>query len=162
MPGLPTRPCFYDIDLDPETEQVDGLFWEELTWRWVRSHRSHLHCGFRPGQGSKAEPLEGEKSCYCIAYCPSLKSSFKVKLRREKKKPVKSPLWLKYVSINKITWILHLYISVISSYCIQYFGKNLYFVCIRMKQQHLHYFIPLLAVEEDSVVKYCCIGVIFV
>ncbi|XP_018583247.2 C-1-tetrahydrofolate synthase, cytoplasmic isoform X1 [Scleropages formosus] len=26
MPGLPTRPCFYDIDLDPETEQVDGLF----------------------------------------------------------------------------------------------------------------------------------------
>ncbi|XP_047397775.1 C-1-tetrahydrofolate synthase, cytoplasmic [Sciurus carolinensis] len=26
MPGLPTRPCFYDIDLDPETEQVNGLF----------------------------------------------------------------------------------------------------------------------------------------
>ncbi|ERE72753.1 c-1-tetrahydrofolate synthase, cytoplasmic-like protein [Cricetulus griseus] len=26
MPGLPTRPCFYDIDLDPETEQVIGLF----------------------------------------------------------------------------------------------------------------------------------------
>ncbi|XP_007941418.1 monofunctional C1-tetrahydrofolate synthase, mitochondrial [Orycteropus afer afer] len=26
MPGLPTRPCFYDIDLDPETEQVQGLF----------------------------------------------------------------------------------------------------------------------------------------
>ncbi|XP_066467393.1 monofunctional C1-tetrahydrofolate synthase, mitochondrial isoform X2 [Tiliqua scincoides] len=26
MPGLPTRPCFYDIDLDPETEQVKGLF----------------------------------------------------------------------------------------------------------------------------------------
>ncbi|KAG2457658.1 C1TC protein, partial [Polypterus senegalus] len=25
MPGLPTRPCFYDIDLDPETEQVNGL-----------------------------------------------------------------------------------------------------------------------------------------
>ncbi|XP_074846492.1 monofunctional C1-tetrahydrofolate synthase, mitochondrial isoform X2 [Carettochelys insculpta] len=26
MPGLPTRPCFYDIDLDPLTEQVKGLF----------------------------------------------------------------------------------------------------------------------------------------
>jgi methylenetetrahydrofolate dehydrogenase (NADP+)/methenyltetrahydrofolate cyclohydrolase/formyltetrahydrofolate synthetase len=26
MPGLPTRPCFYDIDLDTETEEVQGLF----------------------------------------------------------------------------------------------------------------------------------------
>ncbi|XP_063773976.1 monofunctional C1-tetrahydrofolate synthase, mitochondrial isoform X1 [Pseudophryne corroboree] len=26
MPGLPTRPCFYDIDLDPDTEEVKGLF----------------------------------------------------------------------------------------------------------------------------------------
>lgn len=26
IPGLPTRPCFYDIDLDPDTEQVNGLF----------------------------------------------------------------------------------------------------------------------------------------
>ncbi|XP_019373994.1 PREDICTED: C-1-tetrahydrofolate synthase, cytoplasmic isoform X2 [Gavialis gangeticus] len=26
MPGLPTRPCFYDIDLDPVTEEVNGLF----------------------------------------------------------------------------------------------------------------------------------------
>ncbi|XP_048579081.1 C-1-tetrahydrofolate synthase, cytoplasmic [Nematostella vectensis] len=26
MPGLPTRPCFYDIDLDPDTEEVLGLF----------------------------------------------------------------------------------------------------------------------------------------
>lgn len=26
MPGLPTRPCFYDIDLDSDTEQVRGLF----------------------------------------------------------------------------------------------------------------------------------------
>ena len=26
MPGLPTRPCVYDIDLDLETEQVQGLF----------------------------------------------------------------------------------------------------------------------------------------
>ncbi|XP_048210243.1 monofunctional C1-tetrahydrofolate synthase, mitochondrial [Perognathus longimembris pacificus] len=26
MPGLPTRPCFYDIDLDTATEQVQGLF----------------------------------------------------------------------------------------------------------------------------------------
>lgn len=25
MPGLPTRPCFYDIDLDPETGRVEGL-----------------------------------------------------------------------------------------------------------------------------------------
>jgi len=25
MPGLPTRPCFYDIDLDPETGRVIGL-----------------------------------------------------------------------------------------------------------------------------------------
>ena len=26
MPGLPTRPCFYDIDLNLETENVKGLF----------------------------------------------------------------------------------------------------------------------------------------
>merc|ERR1712002_30645 len=26
MPGLPTRPCFYDIDIDLETEEVLGLF----------------------------------------------------------------------------------------------------------------------------------------
>ena len=26
MPGLPTRPCFYDIDIDPETEEISGLF----------------------------------------------------------------------------------------------------------------------------------------
>ncbi len=26
MPGLPTRPCFYDIDLDLDKEQVQGLF----------------------------------------------------------------------------------------------------------------------------------------
>ncbi|KAJ1660690.1 tetrahydrofolate synthase [Dispira simplex] len=26
MPGLPTRPCFYDVDLDPETGRVKGLF----------------------------------------------------------------------------------------------------------------------------------------
>ncbi|CAD7675155.1 unnamed protein product [Nyctereutes procyonoides] len=26
MPGLPTWPCFYDTDLDPETEEVIGLF----------------------------------------------------------------------------------------------------------------------------------------
>ncbi|CAH1792800.1 unnamed protein product [Owenia fusiformis] len=25
MPGLPTRPCFYDIDIDPITEQIVGL-----------------------------------------------------------------------------------------------------------------------------------------
>lgn len=26
MPGLPTRPCYYDIDIDPETEVITGLF----------------------------------------------------------------------------------------------------------------------------------------
>jgi methylenetetrahydrofolate dehydrogenase (NADP+)/methenyltetrahydrofolate cyclohydrolase/formyltetrahydrofolate synthetase len=26
MPGLPTRPVFFDVDVDPETEQVVGLF----------------------------------------------------------------------------------------------------------------------------------------
>ncbi|NXI67218.1 C1TC protein, partial [Anseranas semipalmata] len=26
MPGLPTRPCFYDIDLDPLSGEVNGLF----------------------------------------------------------------------------------------------------------------------------------------
>ncbi|XP_066282488.1 C-1-tetrahydrofolate synthase, cytoplasmic-like isoform X3 [Branchiostoma lanceolatum] len=26
MPGLPTRPCFYDIDIDLNTEEVKGLF----------------------------------------------------------------------------------------------------------------------------------------
>jgi len=25
MPGLPTRPCFYDIDIDPDTEEIVGL-----------------------------------------------------------------------------------------------------------------------------------------
>ncbi|OLY83810.1 C-1-tetrahydrofolate synthase, cytoplasmic [Smittium mucronatum] len=26
MPGLPTRPCFYDIDIDADTETIHGLF----------------------------------------------------------------------------------------------------------------------------------------
>ncbi|EDQ89882.1 uncharacterized protein MONBRDRAFT_7587 [Monosiga brevicollis MX1] len=26
MPGLPTRPCFYDVDIDPATGVIDGLF----------------------------------------------------------------------------------------------------------------------------------------
>ena len=26
IPGLPTRPSFYDIDIDPETEEIFGLF----------------------------------------------------------------------------------------------------------------------------------------
>jgi len=26
MPGLPTRPCFYDMDLNTETGEIDGLF----------------------------------------------------------------------------------------------------------------------------------------
>jgi methylenetetrahydrofolate dehydrogenase (NADP+) / methenyltetrahydrofolate cyclohydrolase / formyltetrahydrofolate synthetase len=26
MPGLPTRPAFYDVDIDPETGKVTGLF----------------------------------------------------------------------------------------------------------------------------------------
>ncbi|EGD77864.1 MTHFD1L protein [Salpingoeca rosetta] len=26
MPGLPTRPCFYDVDIDPETGVISGLF----------------------------------------------------------------------------------------------------------------------------------------
>jgi len=26
MPGLPTRPAFYDVDLDMETGRVVGLF----------------------------------------------------------------------------------------------------------------------------------------
>ena len=26
MPGLPTRPAYYDIDLDLETEEIRGLF----------------------------------------------------------------------------------------------------------------------------------------
>jgi len=26
MPGLPTRPCIYDVDLDLETGNVEGLF----------------------------------------------------------------------------------------------------------------------------------------
>ncbi len=26
MPGLPTRPCFFDIDINPETEEISGLF----------------------------------------------------------------------------------------------------------------------------------------
>lgn len=31
MPGLPTRPCFYDIDLDTETGCVKGLSWNPCT-----------------------------------------------------------------------------------------------------------------------------------
>lgn len=27
MPGLPTRPCYYDIDLIPETGEIIGLMW---------------------------------------------------------------------------------------------------------------------------------------
>ncbi|KAK4336794.1 hypothetical protein RND71_043573 [Anisodus tanguticus] len=26
MPGLPTRPAYFDIDIDPETEEIKGLF----------------------------------------------------------------------------------------------------------------------------------------
>lgn len=26
MPGLPTRPCIYDIDLNCETGEIEGLF----------------------------------------------------------------------------------------------------------------------------------------
>jgi formyltetrahydrofolate synthetase len=26
MPGLPTRPGFYDVDIDPETGRIVGLF----------------------------------------------------------------------------------------------------------------------------------------
>ena len=26
MPGLSTRPCFYDIDIDEDTEEISGLF----------------------------------------------------------------------------------------------------------------------------------------
>ena len=26
MPGLSTRPCFFDIDIDPDTEEISGLF----------------------------------------------------------------------------------------------------------------------------------------
>ena len=26
MPGLPTRPCFYDVDIDTTTGKVTGLF----------------------------------------------------------------------------------------------------------------------------------------
>jgi formyltetrahydrofolate synthetase len=25
MPGLPTRPCFYDIDIDPSSGRILGL-----------------------------------------------------------------------------------------------------------------------------------------
>ena len=34
MPGLPTRPCFYDIDLDPVTEEITGLFWARCNERY--------------------------------------------------------------------------------------------------------------------------------
>jgi len=30
MPGLSTRPCFYDIDIDLETEEVLGLMWTPI------------------------------------------------------------------------------------------------------------------------------------
>lgn len=26
MPGLPTRPCIFDIDFNTETEEIEGLF----------------------------------------------------------------------------------------------------------------------------------------
>ena len=68
MPGLPTRPCFYDIDLNLELEQVEGLFWPEAglvsttltsTWEseqveglfrsvhtWATHHWNHLLTNF--------------------------------------------------------------------------------------------------------------------
>jgi len=44
MPGLPTRPCFYDIDLNLESEQVEGLFWSVHTW--ATHHWNHLLTNF--------------------------------------------------------------------------------------------------------------------
>ena len=35
MPGLPTRPCFYDIDIDPDTEEIYGLMWRNVINRWI-------------------------------------------------------------------------------------------------------------------------------
>ena len=32
MPRLPTRPCFFDIDIDPNTERISRLFW--VFWKW--------------------------------------------------------------------------------------------------------------------------------
>jgi len=46
MPGLPTRPCFYDIDLNLDTEQVEGLFWRR-TWLPDMSPCNFLNVGFR-------------------------------------------------------------------------------------------------------------------
>lgn len=45
MPGLPTRPCFYDIDLDPVTEEITGLFWacSPTLFSWVSSHLYHIN-----------------------------------------------------------------------------------------------------------------------
>ena len=40
MPGLPTRPAFYDIDIDPETQVIEGLFWSGDAVFWMRNEIS--------------------------------------------------------------------------------------------------------------------------
>lgn len=69
IPGLPTRPCFYDIDLDPETEQVNGLFWsgalhlkggDNEPTRQLFRHRFDCPCAAarcRRGTSASPEPL---------------------------------------------------------------------------------------------------------
>lgn len=54
MPGLPTRSCFYDIDLDPITEEVKGLFWE---WHPNSGQSTAFIFVFQPGGG-----------CLCLVY----------------------------------------------------------------------------------------------
>jgi len=48
MPGLPTRPCFYDIDLDLDTGYVVGLMWKlesiDYVGGWLRKQiNPHFH-----------------------------------------------------------------------------------------------------------------------
>jgi len=72
MPGLPTRPCFYDIDLNLESEQVEGLFWPEaglvsttLTSTWESEQVEGLF------YQSILELLITEIICWPILYCYS-------------------------------------------------------------------------------------------
>jgi hypothetical protein len=55
MPGLPTRPCFYDIDLDTATGKVIGLSWCQLNLMF------HVLLHMLPG------PTFSEGQSLCVA-----------------------------------------------------------------------------------------------
>lgn len=71
MPGLPTRPCFYDIDLDTVTGKVIGL-----SWSWKRSLPKQFPCLELSGlQNKQFSTLSSNNNCLKSS-CPSTFSLF--------------------------------------------------------------------------------------